>query len=799
MPAPTVVFKSAELTDVHKLMTVIDNWDEVKKRCVAVSGDERACDAWEDSRGNKYDPRDILRRYKMNIRHGNASVKYVQSSLTNAGRKFALRAEGLQSFSRAIRHTLATGVYKDIDIKNCHPVILVQYCDAKGYACDAIKDYVIHRDDKLNDLMTANNMEINKKNKDIVKKVMLSAVNGAMKTIPKCIEELKVKPDWFVKFYKQCNKVKEQIAADPENKDLVKAVVKKQKKDNKNNVEGSVLNHTLCRIEDEIIMACNAYCEDNKIPVKNIVLCFDGFMIPVGLDIELGALSKYVKEKTGYDVEFAVKPFDEIIDLSGLAPSDSQMKDVTTIEHDAEGAFLLLKELQDRLRVSQAVVYMKEGNLWITDKMRIDTLMKNECVRMNFARMGAEDKVLPYSTNKNGRENIVKLAMDLLMEREDKHFAEKAFQSTLGKLCFKNGVYDFNSRSFTPWCDNPEVYTNILIDRDFPERDDVKIKEVYDKVINTIFNSDGKVKSMLNVISNALSGAVHEKYMSMCMGHRSSGKGVITELCSYAFGDYVGTFLASNLLMDNSLDAERQYGFMLALRSCRLLFANEAKRDDSRKDCSYDGNLIKSFIGGDKYKGRFIYGSPVEFRIQGKMFLMFNDMPVFTPADCLESMAYFDFPYKFVDADNMVDALPFYRPADPKIKDFIRDPAVSDAFLHIVLDHYNPTLTISKEVMDDKKGVLMDCGNEETIFRNTFSFARNPDNSLNESHALTSAEITQWAKGIKLNISAIKIKKILTDMGFMYSNGSSKRINGQKVSGYFGIKATFKNELEDDD
>jgi hypothetical protein len=133
---------------------------------------------------NVLNPRDILRRYKLNIRGGCAHVKYIHSAVSNAGRKFAHRAEGLQSFSRAIRHTLADGLYQDIDIVNCHPVILVQYCEKKGYACNWIKDYVENRPARLEDLMTANGMEVIKANKELVKKVMLSAVNGSIHSVP---------------------------------------------------------------------------------------------------------------------------------------------------------------------------------------------------------------------------------------------------------------------------------------------------------------------------------------------------------------------------------------------------------------------------------------------------------------------------------------------------------------------------------------------------------------------------------------------------------------------------------------
>jgi len=777
-------------------MTLIDNWDEVKKRVFETTHDENACEAWEDNRGNKYDPRDILRRYKLHIRNGHANVKYINSAVSNAGRKFALRAEGLQSFSRPIRHTLSAGLYQDIDIVNCHPAILVQYCEKKGYACECIKDYVENRQARLEDLMTANGMEINKANKEVVKKVMLSAVNGSIHSVPACIKDLKVHPRWFTAFFAQCRKVKEQATTDKENGDLVKAVQKKQKKDHKNNLEGSVLNHVLCRIEDSIIMECVAYCEANNITVKNVVLCFDGFMIPAGLKIDLEELQVYVKEHTTYEVRFDVKPFDEVVDLAGLMPNDSLIKEAMTIENDAEAAIILLKELKDRARSCGGVIYMKEKNLWITDATRVNTLMLNECVRMNFVKMGANDAVLPYSTNAKGRENIVKIAKDFLVEQDDPDFEKKLFESTKEKLCFKNGVYDFNTKAFRPWDESKDVLSTIQINRDFPVRDEAKIKEVYDKVLNTIFDTEDKRDSFLACVACAVAGLVNEKYFAMGLGHRNSGKGVLTELCEHVFEEYTGTILATNFLMDCKLDPERQYAFLLLNRYKRLVFANEAKRDDSRKDCSYDGTLLKSAIGGDTYKGRVIYGATQSFKIQSKFFFMFNDMPSFSPADCLESMKYFDFPYKFVDAAKMVDGLPFYRLRDASIKDYIKEPAVCDAFLHIVFDNFAKTLQVSKGVEADGTAVLMECGDEETVFKNAFTMMKRGDNTLDESFAITSADVHTWTKSLKMNISTIRIKKLMEGMGFMYS--CNKRIGGKQVGGFFGVKWT-KEMLEDED
>ena len=47
------------------------------------------------------------------------------------GRTYCYNGVGLQYLRKEIRHTLANGIYIDIDIVNCHPVLLLQILKRK--------------------------------------------------------------------------------------------------------------------------------------------------------------------------------------------------------------------------------------------------------------------------------------------------------------------------------------------------------------------------------------------------------------------------------------------------------------------------------------------------------------------------------------------------------------------------------------------------------------------------------------------------------------------------------------------
>ncbi|HEY9703816.1 MAG TPA: DUF5906 domain-containing protein [Allocoleopsis sp.] len=794
MPNKQSVFKSIEKLSKKTIGLICQNWDEFRRRVFELTKREDALSQWDDINGNHYDPRVILQQYYANHSRQGVTVHYVHSQYTNSGRKFALKACGLQSFSRPIRHTLANGIYKDVDIENCHPVILVQYCKKKGYACDKIEKYVNNRNTYLEDIVKVNDLEWNQNNKEWAKKIILSAVNGSMNKIPKCIREMKVKPQWFEDFYNQANMIKKSVYENPENSKTVSIIKRKLKQHNKlNNIEGSVLNQILCEIEDQILMKAIEYCESNGGDIKHYVLCFDGFMIPVDEDLDLVKLSAYVKEQTDYEVRFTFKEMNEVIDLSGLNYTEINSNEEIIVSDDSQASLILIEKLKDSIRVSPNDIYIKDGVRWINDPDRVEIFLKINCMKLNFCRVSSNGDILPYSKNKKGCDNVVSTAIIHLKGNPDPDFEEKMFRSVIHKTCFPNGVYDWKTTKFTSWDENPNVYTSIIMPFNYVPKNDTLITNLKTKIFKTIFEGhEAECNDLLCALASTASGNPNDKYSIIGLGHRSSGKGVITDLLLYCFGDYVGAF-DSGVFHLEGMEELRRMSFLLERKNARFLISNEAKSaNNNKKETLYDGNLLKKIQGGDKLEARRIYKAPEQFRLQGKVILFCNDMPKFDPADCLQVVDMFSFPYKFVPESQLTDEnkLAFYRKADPSIKDYIRQPDICMAFFHLLTEHYKTNRVISKETKAVNDSMLEDCGDEETVFKNTFK------HSKDENDYIPSSEVLSWAKNMKLNMSAIKIKKMMTDMGFTYANG--KMIDGVRFTGYLNVKATFNEKINEE-
>ena len=70
-----------------------------------------------------------LIKYKDLLSDGKAQVHYNYSqNLEDKGRLFAKDSLSLQGIKSSVRHFIAGDIYDDIDIANCYPTLIEQYC-----------------------------------------------------------------------------------------------------------------------------------------------------------------------------------------------------------------------------------------------------------------------------------------------------------------------------------------------------------------------------------------------------------------------------------------------------------------------------------------------------------------------------------------------------------------------------------------------------------------------------------------------------------------------------------------------
>lgn len=282
-----------EHINMENALKVLKNWDDILSRL------PKYRQLLIKEKSKEFDPLLSLKKICKNKCKIN-NVHYLPSkNLKNRGRLFAQSAS-LQNLPREFRGALAYGIYHDLDMKNAHPTILLQYCKKNDIKCEALEHYVNNRDEVLDTL--ANEYQLDKGD---VKQLFLSVMNGGKRE--------GITNPFFVKFNDECERIHKFITS--LNPDLLKEV--KKRKDF--NINGSITNIILCEMENLILLTAVQYLMSLGYDVD--VLVFDGMMIrkvdgkPITSEL-LDEMNKYVLKETGYDIKFAEKELDTSIDLS---------------------------------------------------------------------------------------------------------------------------------------------------------------------------------------------------------------------------------------------------------------------------------------------------------------------------------------------------------------------------------------------------------------------------------------------------------------------------------------------------
>ncbi len=270
-----------------------------------------------------------LENYQKNITKNMARVEYKRTNGFGIGRFNPVGSLGLHTIHRQTRHTIANGLLRDIDIENCHNVILYQILMHNEYKgeYDMLIDYCNNREKWREEIITAYDLENNKfsklpttdkrfkKPKELAKNLIIRILYGG--GLDKWKEAWNVKdaptPTKVSKIIRESKQIQKWVCANnPELFTKCKANNIKKGKDynHKGTTTSWFLQEKECLALEEMYkyMICNGYIKDDICS-----LCNDGIMIqdkyykPELLD----ELHTHVKETTGLALNFEEKPLSE--------------------------------------------------------------------------------------------------------------------------------------------------------------------------------------------------------------------------------------------------------------------------------------------------------------------------------------------------------------------------------------------------------------------------------------------------------------------------------------------------------
>eukprot|EP00798_Chlamydomonas_sp_ICE-L_P010890 gene10890-biopygen10955 len=686
---------------------------------------------------------DTLQRYFAAADGDSVHVEYAKSK-HGRGRLFAKRGLSMQCIVREVRNAMAHPFYVDLDFVNCHPTLLSQRCKQRGVACPLLDHYCGNRTEVLGDIDASDAAQ--------GKTAVISVINGgkvAVYTHQHCV--------WLRDFQNEMKHARNEIMAPGGADEFYIEIARKDR-----NTYGSAVNLMLCDMENECLKAMRKYL-DNK-SFKTCVLVFDGAMVEKkkefadskhgGVTQEiLDEASDYVWNRTGYRLQIKIKDMTvDMLDVPASAYMGAPVHAPRYAGGDDVAAKILLKDLGGGIVKSDGIVFGKQGDVWTHNKDAVESIMFRACLEANIRFVDESGTSRKYSCLYNKASNIVKTAKHYITV--DDTFVKKIWESNLGVLCFRNGVFRFRDKSFAPFLERPEVMPVLVIDRDFPrERPaDELLEHVKEKVLASTLGEEGRVKTYLQMIARSMAGKLGDKTWVMLIGERNSGKGLLQALNERAWGKYVNTIDSSVLMLNNFANDVKSQAWMIECEFTRQTYTNEIKVDPGNRHIKLDGGLIKKFqSGGDVLKARQLYENERALKSASRLFMNLNDLPEISSADALDTVVVIEFPHKFVKPENVEEGgwLKFFRPADPELKDgFCAREDVMEAFIWLVIDAFDDgaaALEISDVVKRDTERLRMEEGDELSLIKAHFKIT----NDL--ADVVTVADVNAFAKDNKMN------------------------------------------------
>jgi len=320
-----------EPLNVNKLRHIINEWDDYKKYIIEPSSDPQ------------YQPLKQLKEYYKRCLSDNTVLSSYNKAKTsiNVGRWY-VNTYGLQTIPLTCKNALCEGKYIDIDISNCHPVILETICSNYSIECPLLSNYNKNRDTVITELM--NKLKYTKQK---AKVAIIACLNGSVK---------KLKISWWDNFIEEFKNIHLIVSKLKDFSHIAKNVSCNY------NVNAKITSKVINIYENNILETMFLLLEEKEI-IKNkvAVLSFDGIMVEQSLyntetitPIFLTELANSIYKKVGIKVDFVIKPI-----INTLVFPDNLNEDVVEMEDTYEKVKIDFEKHYFKLKDTANFGYMK--------------------------------------------------------------------------------------------------------------------------------------------------------------------------------------------------------------------------------------------------------------------------------------------------------------------------------------------------------------------------------------------------------------------------------------------------------
>lgn len=689
-----------------------------------------------------------------------------------------------------VKATICDGIYKDLDVQNCHPNILLQIFEGKGYKTKWLKKFIEDRDTIFHQFKKSGI------DRATAKILFMCVFYGGKIDTWRRKNNVKSVPELFYKLEKEMIKNRDKLLLED---GMIKYVIEAENRKGEDgfNIKGSALSYYIQTQECKILLCMYKWLKENNFKV--------GALIHDGLHVEASAIdSEYMEnyvislvqeeilKQTGYELRLKIKPFDV----------PEEVNEIITVGSDEQGGILITESIKNIYVECQGRKFMKIDDVWNDDEKKHKEELRKIIAQKNIY-LDEEGAIRPYSTMSSGNSNIMKF----VYPTEDEYFLEKLFHTNLRKLCFKNGYWNFTEKKFCNYDDT--IYTAVKINNNYtPSTEDFR-RQVYEKILNPIFaNNDEMRDSWLNTTARALAGDIEDKNWVVCMGERDCGKGVLVGMLEKAFGNYCRATNGENFVFKNNIgDSAKALSWLVPFEFKRLILTNEITRD---ADNTYkiNGNILKKLAsGGDTIEARVNHKDEINFVCQARPMMFCNDLPPIEPADAKETSYIYYFPSKFIDDERVGTTIKneetneiiiSYHKKDDNIKSWSRSQDVINAFVDILFESYSEKKPLPKSMeaaqKDFKEGESEYTLLDDLLLYKGQTYKGWDDGNVEKIVGFDDVVSTKKLRYIvvkkKINMSPQKYNKYLTSKG-----GIKCKIkkDGKTIDGWRNLR------IEDDD
>ena len=499
--------------------------------------------------------------------------------------------------------------------------------------------------------------------------------------------------------------------------------------------------------------------------------------------------------------------------VNSVVNSDEEVEGVAVVMDEAIIAMSeeeVAQKAYDRLKTTfmsiNKQLYGKWGNIWCcSDVAQWDALLCGAIVALKIKKrvikehkFGEQVVDIVWCDTISHLTAVHKRVKQMVIANPRDDMYDLFHSSTLGKLCFEDGVYEFTTKKFLKW-DSKElkqspVYSCVKIPRKFPSYEDEENDWAEDlKKARLVFHAamgeenEEQAEKFLAYLARVTAGKIEDKVFSCCMFNRDCSKGVINDWFIAAFGNYVGQADGNALVLRDALgDSEKENGWMIPLQFCRHVFMSELEVDPKNPRKKINSKLVKSMCsGGDPMKARLMRENGVSFRLQCGINIMANDLMPFSSSDVLEKCLLLKSVIQFktqeyIDAEleRCKDSPMLHaslqgrlKVADQTIRTKVKTNEWADALVRIMIHYYSdkPVVINSKE----EKGEDDECEALDKKVVTRFNFTGLDTDKVTNENLRAFATLNNTSL-LKLKATIMGVDKRVKD----YKSGSVKGMKG---------------------